>query len=600
VKKIVVVVIVAALAAAGYLLLRPGAPPPELPVADPGTVRSIDAGAVIGYVDRRGSQVWKGIPFAAPPLGELRWRAPQPPPAWTGVREALATGPACPQLASPLAGTEADDTGMAGSEDCLYLNVWAPPGAARAPVMLWLHGGGNSIGTGGTYDGSVLASRHGVVVVTMNYRLGPLGWFAHPDLRRGDPLDDSGNYGTLDVVRALEWTRDNIAAFGGDPGNVTLFGESAGAFNTLAMMASPLAAGLFHRAIVQSGGFATTAMAAASDYAADGGHANSAQEIVNRLLVTDGTVPELDAARGYQSDMSPESVREYLHGKSAQDIFAVFSSGSTFAMIDVPNNLGDGYVLPAVATESIFSDADNHNVVPVILGTNRDEMALFLAMNPQFQSRFLWLFPRLRNEEAYLRAVRYSSLAWKARGVDSLANYMTAAGNRDVYAYRFDWDEQGTRFGYDLSKAFGAAHGLEIAFVFGDFPSGGLFGAMYADSPNKEALSASMMSYWTQFAITGDPGSGRDGSEVRWLPWGVDGARSILLDTVDDGGIRMDHREWSIEGIKAELAADPDVDAEERCRIYVYSFAMFGMDEAEYRDFGPDGCAGFDPARLLR
>ena len=143
------------------------------------------------------------------------------------------------------------------------MNIYAPPNAENAPVMFWLHGGGNTIGEAASYSGENLAMKHGVVVVTINYRLGLFGWFSHPSLSTGNPADDSGNYGTLDVVRGLKWVKNNIEGFGGNPGNVTLFGESAGAFDTLAMMASPLAEGLFHRAIVQSGGFESTPMSVA-------------------------------------------------------------------------------------------------------------------------------------------------------------------------------------------------------------------------------------------------------------------------------------------------------------------------------------------------
>ena len=166
--------------------------------------------------------------------------------------------------------------------------------------------------------------------------------------------------------------------------------------------------------------------------------------------------------------------------------------------------------------------------------------------------------------------MKYGALAWKERGVDSLANYMTAAGNPNVYAYRFDWDEEGSVMGYDLSVALGAAHALEIPFVFGDFEGGLGLGYLYGDSPGKEALSDSMMSYWTQFAISGDPGSGRDGNEVAWLSWGSDGMRSILLDTLEDQGIRMSPDEVTRDSIKAAIAGDPEItDQRERCRLYL-------------------------------
>ncbi|MCB1694514.1 MAG: carboxylesterase family protein, partial [Pseudomonadales bacterium] len=201
-------------------------------------------GDVVGFVDRFGARAWLGLPYAQPPVGDLRWRAPQPPRREAGLREALLAGNACPQKPSLL--TTDTEAAVTGSEDCLTLNIWSPPNAVNLPVMFWIHGGGNTIGHGAGYNGAYLATERKVVVVTINYRLGLFGWFRHPALARGDALDDSGNYGTLDMIAALNWVRDNIGQFGGDAGNVTVFGESAGAKDTLSMMASPLAKGLFH------------------------------------------------------------------------------------------------------------------------------------------------------------------------------------------------------------------------------------------------------------------------------------------------------------------------------------------------------------------
>ena len=271
-------------------------------------------------------------------------------------------------------------------------------------------------------------------------------------------------------------------------------------------------------------------------------------------------------------------------------------------MVNTPDSFGDGHVLPSVSTEEIFSNPDNHNVVPVILGTNRDEPSLFMAQVPDNLDTFLFIFPRLKDEAAYLRAVKYGGLSWKERGVDSLARYMTAAGNPDVYAYRFDWDEQPSVMGYDLSKALGAAHALEIPFVFGDFEGGfAALGDFFSASPGRDGLSSSMQSYWSEFALNGDPGSGRDGNETPWLAWGMDGQRAIILDTVDGGGIRMMADEVTRESIKAELAADATVaDARERCELYVTNFGWPELDRDEYDSFGPDGCAQFDPSEFSR
>lgn len=198
-------------------------------------------------------RVYRGIPFAAPPVGPLRWKPPQPANSWDGVRECTRFGPWCPQP-RPFVAFE---SGQIQSEDCLYLNVWTAARSAgdRLPVMFWIHGGGFTTGSGAmaSYDGTALA-RQGVVVVTINYRLGPFGYLAHPLLSRESPQGVSGNYGHLDQIAALHWVRKNIAAFGGDPGCVTIFGESAGAMSVCRLMVSPLARGLFHRAIAQSGG----------------------------------------------------------------------------------------------------------------------------------------------------------------------------------------------------------------------------------------------------------------------------------------------------------------------------------------------------------
>lgn len=599
-KKLLIAIIVAAVAAILWVYFTPGeAPQVAIPERDDATLRSLDGGDLVGFVDQHGALAWLGIPYAEPPVGALRWRAPEPPPPWEGVRESLTAGPRCPQKPSLLAEGDAPGATHAGQEDCLYLNVWAPADADGVPVMVWIHGGGNTIGSGDTYIGAALAAKRDVVVVTINYRLGPFGWFAHPALATGDPVQDSGNYGTLDMVRALEWTRDNIASFGGDPDNVTVFGESAGAFDTLAMMASPLAEGLFHRAISQSGGFSPTPMARAQNLENNGGHPYSAREIVNRLLVADGTVADRGTAAARQSDMSDTELRDYLYGKSPTEIFALWS-GSGFGMIDVPDNFGDGHVLPDMTTEEIFSDSANHNAVPVILGTNRDEPSLFMAQNPEFVENFLWVFPRLKDEADYLRRVKYGALAWKARGVDELAEYMTAAGNADVFAYRFDWDEQGSVAGYDLSKALGAAHFLEVPFVFGDFenfPLSYLFGS----SPGKEALSESMMSYWTEFAYYGDPAMGRQGEQPEWLRWGSDGKTSIILDTPQDAGIHMIDEKVTRETIVEALATDPDIPSQRaRCELYLTTFRWQGQfDRQEYDTLGPDGCAEFDPEALV-
>ena len=590
------IVIAAVVAIGGYWYVSSLPVPEPPPEADGATRRTTESGDVVGFIAESGARAWLGVPFARPPVGQRRWKAPEPSQPAGELIEALDFGSPCPQLHSQLtSGGDAPEPGrMVGDEDCLHLNVWSPPNASGLPVMLWIHGGGNSIGHGGNVVGANLAAARQVVVVSINYRLGLFGWFNHPALASGDPTDDSGNYGTLDMIRALEWTRDNIAAFGGDPSNVTVFGESAGAFDTLAMMASPLAKGLFHRAIVQSGGYGATAVAYGQAYEQDGGHPNSAAEVAGALLLADGLAADAVAARALLEGWPAAKLAEYLHGKTPAELYAVLD-GDLFGMVDLPANFMDGHVLPAAPAAEVFSVAENHNQVPVILGTNRDEPTLFMSRDPRYVDDLFGLFYSLKDEAAYLRQVRYGARAWKARGVDELAQRMVASGNPNVFAYRWDWDEEPTVLGYDLSVALGAGHALEIPFVFGDF-SNGLGGIHYIfpNDENQRRLSASMMSYWTQFAYSGAPGKGRDGAEVEWLPWGREGKTSILLDTPTDGGIRMDDATVTHASIKAELIADPEFpELKERCETYVRIFRRSGLFDAdEYADLG---CSDYPP-----
>jgi len=599
-----IVLIVVSLAVLAWFTLRPREAEAPPIVRDDVTLRSTDAGDVVGFIGNYGARSWLGLPYAAPPTGARRWRAPEPPEAWSGTLEALATGSPCPQYQSPLSGADARggaSEAIIGDEDCLTLNVWAPANARGLPVMLWIHGGGNTIGTGNSYDGARLAVEQNLVVVTINYRLGPLGWFAHPELATGDPRHDSGNYGNLDTLRALAWTRDNIAAFGGDPDNVIVFGESAGATDTLALMASPLAAGLFHGAIVQSGGYRPIPMNEAQALQRDGGHRASAREITARLLAADGTVADLEAARAYQADLTGPRLRDYLYGKSAAEILGVFDNAG-IGMIDSPAIFADGHVLPTGTADTVFADTDSFNAVPVILGTNRDEPALFMVLDPRHTDTTLWVFRSLKDEDAYRREVEYGALAWKARGVDELAELMTGAGHRDVWAYRFDWDELGSLLGFDLETALGAAHGLEIPFVFGDFEGGLRLGYIYGGTEERrEPLVARIMNYWAAFAHDGDPGRGRDGDGTLWKRWGSDGQTTLLLDDPTDPGIRMTDEVVTTGAVVEQLAGDPTIDSRrERCALYVRTFRWGDrFDRETYDTLGAKGCEPFDPEQWL-
>jgi len=580
----------AALALAGLLVLPAlslllgacgGSGRASAPEPDPQTRRELAGGAVVGLVGSHGSHAWLGLPYARPPVGELRWRAPRPPEPWEGLRNALAFGSPCTQLPSPMGGVEGPEGQPVGSEDCLYANVWTPAfapdavpeGEARLPVMVWIHGGGNTIGHGGLYDGGHLATRHDVVVVTLNYRLGPFGWLRHAALRAGaaTPEEASGNYGTLDLIRALRWVRENIAAFGGDPGNVTVFGESAGGRNVFSLLLAPPAEGLFHRAISQSGSLRSSTPAEGESFAdaPEPGHENSASEAIVRMRVESGAAPDPAAARTWLEETDAAAVAAWLRGLETGEVMAAYRPASGFGMVDMPQLFRDGTVLPAERLDRALA-AGRYHRVPAILGSNRDENKLFMAFDPEHAVTVAGFPVWLRDAEAYEREASYRSRMWKAAAVDEAAAAMRAVQGKSVFAYRFDWDEEPVLLFVDLPKILGAAHGFEIPFVFGHWDLGGSRGdaLFWANGQGREA--AAMMSYWAALAYAGEPGRGRGGEQPLWKPWGPgpEAPKVILLDTPADGGVRMTSERESVEGLVAEIAADPGFAGDaERCAL---------------------------------
>jgi para-nitrobenzyl esterase len=557
---------------------RPAEVPFAVQTADPATRRTVTEGPVLGGAGQYGSHAWLGLPFARPPVGPLRWRAPRPPEAHAGVREALRFGPACPQFASALAGGGRDGE-VVGSEDCLTLAVWAPPFAPdevpgaghRLPVMVWIHGGGNSLGTTAFYDGGRLATEQRVLVVALQYRLGPLGWLAQRALRDGaDALDASGNYGTLDLVQGLRWVRDNAAAFGGDPGNVTVFGESAGGLDVYTLLLSPLAKGLFHRAIVESGGLWGHEPGPAEAFVDAGpqGHPNSSDEVLARALVETGQAASPAAARARVETQGAPELAAWMRSLSPAQLLGAYRSSLAFHMLDAPLVFKDGVVLPKGDWLEALARPDGWNRVPVLLGTNRDEMKLFLFLDPRRTSRVLGLFPRLKDEASYLAAADLSSRYWKLRGVDLPAQAMLRSGATEVYAYRWDWREEPKVAGADLSMMLGAAHGLEVPFVFGHFKMGPLNVVFTeANAPGREALSAAMRGYWGAFARDGRPGTGGVAGAPPWTPWTPGGTTHLVFDVPAKGGVRQEALVDSEDRIIADLLADPRLDARGRCRV---------------------------------
>lgn len=558
--------------------------------ADQSTTRTIEQGTLTGFKEAQGNFAWLGIPYATPPIGELRWKAPRAPTPFASDYQAVKYGSACPQLKGQLSGAD-NDGAVTGSEDCLTLNVFAPSMSAeesatrRLPVMFWIHGGGNTIGTANTY-GAVrnLANTYGVVVVTVNYRLGVLGWFHHPSLLKAEstPEDASGNYGTLDLIAALKWVNANVAAFGGDPKNVTVFGESAGGFDTFALLASPMARGLFHRAAVQSGIPGGQSLTEAWHFTDDAepGVGGSSGEVLLMQLISDGKAKDRAGAKQVLAAMTPAEVQTYLVSRTAEQLIAPFKT-SGFGMYRSPALLRDGAVLPAEPMWSALAHANPE--VPVLLGTNRDEYKLFLLLNPKYVTRFIGF--HIRDDVAYERDAAAVSQTWRAIGVDTPVDQLKKAGVK-TFSYRFDWDEEPKFIVADLPKLLGAAHGLEMGFVFND-QAGELdffdIGSE-ANAPGRKLLAKQMSSYWAQFAKTGDPGRGFDGSLPEWKDTG-DLHTHVVFDTEAGGGIRLENGAVVLDQLDEKLMTDTSFASQsERCDAYRQLFKGFAGSAGGWTD----------------
>ncbi|HEY8208462.1 MAG TPA: carboxylesterase family protein [Myxococcaceae bacterium] len=574
---------------------------PELAVhePEPSSERIVAQGPVVGFVEQEGAHAWLGIPYAEPPLGSLRWRSPQAKRPWKGTFQAVQFGHSCVQLVSPIGGRDDDRRGkFLGSEDCLTLNVYAPrfapgqvpSGKERLPVMVWIHGGGNKLGSSASFSmARNLAARHGVVVVTVSYRLGVMGWLRHPALAGKDdsPEDRSGNYGTLDLIRALQWVRGNAAAFGGDPGNVTIFGESGGGMDVFSLLSSPLAKGLFHRAIAESGLPSSTTVQAAEAFS---------EKLLLMLMVKDGRAKDQDQAKPVRAAMSDAEISAYLHGKTADQLIEGLDPG-LYAMYDAPVLFRDGAVLPEPPFLELVTDAGRYNAVPVVLGTNRDEFKLFMSRDPAFVNLWFGVLPHVKDRATYELTADYVSNLWTAVGADWPASLMRRAQGPSVYAYRFDWDELPVKMGVDLSVLLGAAHAMELAFVFDNVDADPFGVQTDANREGMRAVSRAMSGYWTTFARAGAPGRGPDGALPEWKPWSDEAPQSerfMVFDSPAGGGLRMSADQVTVEALTRRLEREPAFDGvpKERCRVYSRMVKALELLDGRPRDGDYAGFAG--------
>lgn len=552
-------------------------------VMDTSTIRQLDSGSVIGRVAENGTHAWKGIPFAQAPVGPRRWQHAQPPLPWTEEYMALAPSEPCTQIGHMQIDIPVTQFNkVVGSEDCLYLNIWSPAFAALPaeprPVMFWIHGGFNSTGESAVFDAKALAERYGVIVVTVNYRLGVFGWLSHPALQRGsNPLAQSPNYGTTDLIRALQWVQGNIPRFGGDPDRVTIFGQSAGGFDVASLLISPRASGLFQRAIIQSGGFPTHTRVEAEQPIESGGNAFSSAEWIQDLLIADGLAEDRSAAVAYRESMSLDEIEAYLRQKPVEELLAhvdEFFSG----MYNWNFIIRDGLVIPDADPFELLATGA-YNQVPIISGSTRDESKLFMAYDPEYTVAGLPLIPR--DKRYYELAAYYRSAYWKATAVDEFARLASEHQPGSIFAYRFDWDEEPKIVGSEMAFMIGASHTMEIPFVFGDADTffyqelATPFLFSRSSQPGRTVLADRMSSYWANFAYTGDPAAGIAGDTQEWSAWSnaADADKMMLFDSEADGGIRMSADTVFLAPLQQELQAEAGFSNQrQHCLTYRLTF----------------------------
>lgn len=502
-------------------LLASGAMMTALPVQAQ-TVQT--AGGAVQGVTANGAASFKGIPFAAPPVGELRWRAPQPARSWDGLRDGSKFGADCVQVARPVAASLVAQN--AKSEDCLYLNVWRPANArpdAKLPVMVWIYGGAFLFGSGAlpTYDGTQFANQ-GVVLVTINYRLGRFGFFAHPALSRENPAEPKGNYAFMDQIAALKWVQKNIAGFGGNPGNVTIFGESAGGVSVHNLLVSPLASGLFHKAISESGG-ARDGILTGRPLRADN---------ADRFYKVSGETIGLNFARKMGISGREADALAKLRALSAEQ---VLDGGQT---TDGPNGAPTypGPILDGkLVTETAETAYKAGHIPPVALmiGSNSAEVpggfvagdtkealldsfgpgkaAAKAAYDPSGTIDLAELSTMIGTDRVWAEPARFTARAFAAKG-------------RPAFVYRFSYVADSMK----QTAKYGAPHASELDYVFDTLKT------RLGDkiTPTDAKVAQAMNTYWANFAKTGNPsGAG--------LPdWPKNDARANhILDFRPDGTI---------------------------------------------------------------
>ena len=528
--------------------------------------------------------VFKGIPYAEPPVGDLRWRAPRDVEYLDAIIDATEFKNECVQ---PKDNSSIFNRNLStGDEDCLYLNIYVPKNQNslnknKFPVMYWIHGGSNIWGAGSDYDFSNLATSQQVIVVTINYRLGLFGWFASPFFAEtGEDLDKSYNFGHLDIIKGLEWVNQNISAFGGDKNNVTIFGESAGGSNVFTMIASPLAEGLFHKAISQSG--------YVSSYSTE--YAESISELSSKNIFAEDIK--------YLTDSNEIVV--YLQGLTQTEVYEKYiATAEQYVYPITPITMRDGIVVPKEGVYKALEKADPDLIV--VAGTNKDEMNYWFVNSEYFYDTSFEIRRTLKRSEANLRSWnKYRSAIWRYKGAEEPLRRMSKS-NDNLYSYRLDWDEEDDGIFGDYSLFVGAAHGIDVPFISNSFDmeqipwyiKNILFPESSAEG--RDALSSLMMRYWGNIAKYGDPNVF---VSQKWEKFTANDNQMIILDNPEDPNFGMVTNPVVPKTLLKEIESDSALEIEERCLIGWIAVRDFNEDKKPKPPF--DFCSNFSDEDLLK
>ncbi len=552
------------------------------------------SGTVAGF-EKDKVMNWHDIPYAKPPVGELRWKAPRL--ISNNKNEILPKeGNFCVQEPYERGGAPGDEA-VSGTEDCLYLDIQAPntSNQSKLPVMFWIHGGGNTSGLKDIYNFAKLVKKEEVIVVSINYRLGAFGWFTHPAIQSFQSgLDKTSNFGTLDIIAALKWTQENINKFGGDPNNVTIFGESAGGHNVLSLLVSKEAKGLFHQAISQSG--YTTTYSLEEAYKPKNSTSTSAASSSNIFssLLKSIEYPKLE------NKINIEEQRKILKEADPYNFFLLYQNEN---IRSIPLITEDGITMPIEGMKAALGNPEHLNVVPTIAGSNKDEVKLWLAAADYFvklDKSFLGNMigvpkPILRDKQAYQAFNYFRATAWQLRGVIQPLSSMNKAGNKDVYGYRFDWDDHRRYLFADFAELIGAFHASEIPLISGNDDIVGDFDfILYPAGPSKRFTEKNMMKFWANFAKTGIPG--KSSSNKEWKSFINNNEKSIMiLDKRSE--MRMSKFNKDINSLITELELSSVINSREKCALLFQITTFVGKDTFEDYQDRLDGACTRDLAR---